>query len=548
MKGRELNVARALLSLSLSSFFIACSAPKPAAVAPAQVPVESQATAEKAEPLVVSPAPPRELGAKPGSVVEAPETCVKGTALPVITSCQEPLALLSDALSQEELPARDAALADLETCSRFAPGLIRALRADLGPVSCADVLTQPVFDSAVELQDAERDLLIALTYAAWLRRSSSLAPTAPSTPNKEKLAEYFQAELFPWVAAQASGIYKIATRAAKLKGYARGIVATEAGMADLRFVSIVRDVPLPEEIASFPEAVDVYYGNLEQVLDPRKNRGRDAALVGLMALGQQGVIQSERVDAARVLLSQLFGGRRINALDRLMFPEPSVISGDNSSSLESLAAHLPTAYFDAILGSEVLSNKAKKLALSQGASPGLQARMQAQLLNPHSALALGYTYLELGRTYYSAEYFQRAHQLMTVSQDIEPSDDAKTSDQLSPEEREVLSFQNALALALMAGPENALMLMAKGPRFADARANLIYLEAFAESKSSLAGAAQFDVAYLLELVAPPGAPEHWGDVAQGYEAAVGKLDGQQRERAQEYARAAREIQAELQTN
>ena len=49
-------------------------------------------------------------------------------------------------------------------------------------------------------------------------------------------------------------------------------------------------------------------------------------------------------------------------------------------------------------------------------------------------------------------------------------------------------------------------------------------------------------------MAPPGAPEHWGDVAQGYEAAVGKLDGQQRERAQEYARAAREIQAELQTN
>jgi hypothetical protein len=56
-------------------------------------------------------------------------------------------------------------------------------------------------------------------------------------------------------------------------------------------------------------------------LEPRKARGRDAALAGLAAFADLGVIESPRIDRARQILSQSYAGHRIDALDGLRFPE-----------------------------------------------------------------------------------------------------------------------------------------------------------------------------------------------------------------------------------
>ena len=198
-KGRILKSSRALFALSLSSFFYACASPKVAAESPASEPEEPAATettsAEEKPAPEAAPAP-RELGERPASIAGFAPSCQEAGALPAQVKCAEPLQSLGAALSQNEVSTRDQALAKLESCQRFSPGLIRALRADLGPVSCADALTLPALNAEPELADSQRDLLIALTYAAWLRRSSASAPAAPDDPNKENIFQLYQCWVF----------------------------------------------------------------------------------------------------------------------------------------------------------------------------------------------------------------------------------------------------------------------------------------------------------------------------------------------------------------
>ena len=113
--------------------------------------------------------------------------------------------------------------------------------------------------------------------------------------------------------SQASAIDALSAPASELTGLARGIVAIQAGLADLRLVDRIRSSPTPSTWDS--ELKAVYEAGLDEALEPRKTRGRDAALVGLLDFAAAGIMHDERVELARRLLSKLYGGRRIDALD-----------------------------------------------------------------------------------------------------------------------------------------------------------------------------------------------------------------------------------------
>lgn len=478
------------------------------------------------------------LRARPAPVPAAPASCVQGELLPAPQSCAALRPQLVRAL-QLDGAQRDAALQELEVCEELPAGWVRALRAELAPPECGDVLIEPLVTEGSGLAAGPwRDTLVGLALSSRLRRLAVSPPPAPASREKSALEAYFREALFPWVQEQASAIYGLAAQGAALSGYARGVVAIEAGMADMRFVEIVREVPIPVEMEADPEVRDVYYASLDEALEPRKERGRDAALVGLRELARQGVQQDARVDVARQLLSRVFGGKRISALDELLLPpEPEL---DLSEPVALLAAELPVPYAAEIFSEEALSDVWVFSAQKRGFSLGLARQLETSS-EPLWLYRASLARLRSGQLFFRAEDFQTSAHLLSQLLDTEPA--ARSA--LSAEQWESARFYRALAVALSAGPRDAVELFARGPRFADALGNLVLLDALAEGTSPHAGRAAFNGAYLRELVVPADAPAAWQDLETRYRRAAQLLQGAERKQAEERAQAARAIATNL---
>jgi hypothetical protein len=148
---------------------------------------------------------------------------------------------------------------------------------------------------------------------------------------------------------------------------------------------------------------------------------------------------------------------------------------------------------------------------------------------------------EQGRTYFRAQDFQDASQLLTSLLDAEPTS-AGATPSLTPDQQQQAMLLRALCIALLAGPKDAAEMIAQGPRFADALGNLVMLDGIAQSRGPEAGRAAFNAAYLRELVINPADPEAWGDLAQRYSAAASHLVGTEAKLAKDRAQACRDIE------
>jgi hypothetical protein len=409
--------------------------------------------------------------------------------------------------------------------------VLRALRAELAPPECGDVLVAPLLDEAANLVPAREvsDTLLALGLAGRLRRLAVDPPPPPGDHDKATLQAYFKDTLFPWISRQADAIAELSRAGAALRGYAQGIVAIEAGMADMRFVEITRGVPIPTEMAGDAELRNTYYASLDEALEPRKERGRDAALVGLGQLAQVGVLHAPRLTATRELLSRVYGAHRLDALDALLLPPLPALAPSTTEDAAALAllANTPTYYAQFVVPEASTSTDeavARRLraALDQGVSHATQQELMTSPPGDQSARLLARAKLELGRTYFRAEDFAAAERLLQ---------------QRSGDEA---VFLEALATALLAGPRNAAELIRRGPRFADALGNLEALDAVAKSKNQWSGAAAFNAAYLRELVAKPGDAAYWQTLEKSYQSAARQLTGSERKEAEARAAAARD--------
>jgi hypothetical protein len=399
------------------------------------------------------------------------------------------LTALDAALAENDGAKRDRRLVELERCPTFLTGLVRALRAELAPAACADVLVADYLEALAQRprKDLE-DALIGLALASRLSRLVRDPPKFDPPHDKPHFREFFDGRLVPWISAQAQAIQELSLEGSRLGGYGKGVAAIAAGLADMRFVEVVRGVGLPRDLAQDPELRDSYYVALDQALEPRKARGRDAALVGLREFAAEGILHDERVHKARSLLSKLYAGRRVDALDGLLLAELPPFAP--SSVEERLAAELPTFYAGLLLETDAVSELGMLRAFLER---GLPARTRTVLasakLSPKPRELYARALFALGQRYWrSADFKQAADQF---------------ADPAAPPAPEA-ALVGALARTLLKGPSDAADMMRRGPFVTSALADVSALDSVAATKSPSAGLAAFDAAYILGLVPPAG--------------------------------------------
>jgi len=530
------TTALGCVALLLPGLLSGCSkgaAPAESAEAAPPTQVENPAPGE-----TPAPAPPQRLTLPAlASGVPAPAvSCPAGAPLPEAVACPTALADLARALGDPSL-AGDAALAELEACSEFPRGVVRALRAERLP-ACADQLVEPVLAGApaegeggVETDGRPTpridavliEDLYALGLAGRLSRLVAAPPSAPPKSSKAELEEYLKTQLFPWASAQATAIAELSRAGAKMRGYARGVVAVEAALADLRFVEMARGLPLPKEMQA-PEVQAEYYAALDEALEPRKDRARDAALVGLGELSTLGILRSSRLAQARQLIARVFAGNRLVALDVLLLPPAPGCAG--ATPQEVVASSVESPYASWLLAGVPATPALTACLLTRGLPLDVARRLESESTQA-SRSALARAHFEVGRTYMKADAFQRAAALYAngAKGGAEPA----TSDDL---------LLGALAQILVAVPASAADLFRIGPRLPSALGETARLDELASSGRPSAGAAAFDAAYLRELTAPDGSVSHFQDVAKRYEQARNRLSGKERLLAADRARAA----------
>lgn len=181
---------------------------------------------------------------------------------------------------------------------------------------CGDAIVDPALAKHGDPSDDAGQRLVALSLAGKLARTAAVAPAMKDAADKAKVKAFIQGPLRTWMVEQATAIDTLASAGTALTSGPRAIVAVEAGMADLRLVDRIRSAPTPSTWDK--ELKAVYEAALDEALEPRKSRGRDAALVGLSDYASAGAVGEPRVERARALLSKLYGGRRIDALDTLV--------------------------------------------------------------------------------------------------------------------------------------------------------------------------------------------------------------------------------------
>jgi hypothetical protein len=516
------HLLRFALFLSASAVSACASAPAPGPVAPS-TPGESPPASGTATPA------PGKKPIAPAAVPAPPAECAELAAHPT-SGCLpagKSRELLAAALKPGRTAAeRDRALACLEESGDFSPGLVRALRAELAQVSCADAIAAPLVETPPQKLPLDVEgALLGLVVSGRLSRLLGDAPRLGSPFSKDRFLEFQRETLGPWIVSQALAIDQLSLQGSRLTGYGRGIAAIAAGNADLRFVEMARGIPLPEEIRADKELTDIYYGSLDEALEPRKQRGRDAALVGLRAFAELGATNDARVHEARGLLSRLWSGSRVDALDELIVP--TVPSQFDPRAETELAALLPTFYAGHVLAGLDLGD-AKFLAafLARGVPRSLFDKLDPKKLSADARLVAGRITLDFGRLYFRAADFRRARETLAAGKLDEAG-----------------RLLSALASALERGPDDTVALMVKGPGVKGSF-DVSGLDAIAKQNGAYAGAAAFDAAYVLSLVPKPDDPAFWDDLGARFENAEKLLSHKkspaaERERAKKYAEGAR---------
>ncbi|HWZ93439.1 MAG TPA: hypothetical protein VNW92_31485, partial [Polyangiaceae bacterium] len=243
------------------------------------------------------------------------------------------------------------------------------------------------------------------------------------------------------------------------------------------------------------------YAALDEALEPRKARGRDAALVGLRELAQEGVLVDPRVERARALLSEIYSGRRIDALDKLMLPALSALTQESTD--QKLAAHLPTFYAGFVLSEAAPDAALLRALLERGLPPALAHRLDPSQLDEASRDLLARALIERGRRYLRAEDFATSLRLSTTSK-------------MTPER----ALYHALGSTLQNGPRDASEVLLHGPLLPSATGQVSELDQLAAQKVDTAPLAAFDAAYLLSLVPPQNDPKFWDDLGKRFEKAT----------------------------
>ena len=245
------------------------------------------------------------------------------------------------------------------------------------------------------------------------------------------------------------------------------------------------------------------------MLDPRKDRGRDAVLVGLKQFAIVGALTDQRVLDARVSLSRHYGGRRIDALDALIVP--ALAPATPQSVDERLAAHLPTFYAGLVLDPQVAVTKNVFRFLAERGVPSTvrAALAAASDISPEVRSLYARARLASAQLYWRAVDVDQAAALASGFGAARPDD---------------ATLVLAIAIALRGGPDDAADMMRRVPRRRPAEADVAALDANREGIGERVGRALRRGARARVVLTPQGAPAtHFQDVARRYHAAASAL-------------------------
>jgi hypothetical protein len=457
------------------------------------------------------------------------------------------LAEILDDRRSKDLAKLDRQLVALESCGELPAGFVRALRTEIAPPECGDLLVAPLLARPAAggrggITPALQHALFGLGIAARLARASDGLPTLAPPFTKPRVTAFVHGPVEQWLHDAATNVEDNARWAAKLEGYGRGVAAVEAGSADLRLVEQMRTVPIP------------YESKLDEQLEPRAVRGRDAALVGLRDLADVGAFVDPHGERARQLLAKQYAGRRIDALDPLVLPlEPRRHDG-NSEALGRpdvvLLSELPTFYASVLRASEGAAGKPITVdELRALLDRGFPATVRAELAksdavsDPRLRLLEAEGRLLLARRYWRAVDVDEALRIAAMWTAGTPgaagAPAAPTTEQL---------WVGALAQALRGGPDDAAQMMLRPPANGLRLGDRAALDALGASKGPPHGAAQFDSALLMQLTAPPDAGAgYFHSLAERYAAAGAALeqDGRPSDAAKARAEEARSVEKSL---
>lgn len=499
-------------------------------------PLAAGALSLPASPAGVSAAPATcgdYLKAKPAAAPACADRASALVALDAVLAMPPATAFGAPAEADAAVKARDAALASLEGCAGLPSGLVRAVRIELLPVACGDVLAEPLLKKPPQdLRGDVHETLFALALSARFARAGGTAPALTAPFTRKRVEEHLKGPIAKWMKGVAGAVQDMSAAASRLRFYGGGVAAVAAGMADLTLVDTVRSAPIPDEFRKDEELKNIYYASLDEQLEPRKVRGRDAALVGLKRFAEVGVISDSRVTEARRLLSKLYGGRRVDALDRLMVPAPSAKPA--STLEERLAQRLPTFYAGILLDVK-LASQPQILAIfaTQGVPHDHRRALREGSLSAELAPFVAEAHLALGRTYWRAADFETAAKAASMI----PAASRTPSQKLLA----------ALSIGLRGGPKDVVEMMIKSPLGMNGLGQRAALDALAAEAGPLSGAAAFDAAYLMEITAPERADGiFFKSVAKRYQGAAALLgDAKQKAEAEERAKAALAIAGEI---
>lgn len=457
-----------------------------------------------------------ELPAPPKGIRGPDATCRafaqrKGGKAPICAERAAALGALDAALTETNESKRDTLLVALEGCTGLPAGLVRALRAEMAPVACADAIVEPFLAKPpANLSTTIQHVLVGHALAGRLSRMGGDLPVMKAPFTRERVLEHVKGPIAQWLVAQTSAIEETSQTGTKLASYGRGLVAVEAGMADMRLVQSAREVPLPKDFDE--ELRSIYYGALDEALEPRKTRGRDAALVGLAEFAAAGAIQDARLDRLRDFLSKLYKGRRLTTLDALALPPLPPLAPQTAE--ERLATRLPTFYAAQLFDAAQSTGEGMLRALLERGIPA-PIRLALDHAPPQGEALRLYARarVELGRKYLRALDYDEAIELI--------------SRWPQPEQRpDDLTLLLALSLALRDGPENAAQYMLRSSSISLGADDVRALDEIASGKiaASLSAEAAFDAALLL-FVSPPENTDaaHWRGVATRLRSSSAKL-------------------------
>ncbi len=158
-----------------------------------------------------------ERATKVKGVPPAPATCAAYVTRPTTgKDCALPRPALERALKESDPAKRDAQLAGLERCpgvppeQALPPGFLRALRADLAPLECADALADP----ALRKPEAGTSPLVGhtlagLSLAARISRTPRPMPKLAPPFTKDRVLAHTQALIKDWYVEQARIVEEI---------------------------------------------------------------------------------------------------------------------------------------------------------------------------------------------------------------------------------------------------------------------------------------------------------------------------------------------------